>query len=500
MAANGGGTKCFNCGGEGHFAQECPSTHNNVGTGGGGGGTPASTPRYWTPRRAQEEPEEREFLRQLIAEKKEEQARKRDLEERRKMDEMIRMEIERNSEALEPRVMSKIGRQYLMARDEVRREEVNSPFVRTSARKCTDGEVVGYSCKGLEEIEDKTAKLHEIRERKRKGKALSGAARRPFRQPIFQQDDDVAAAESSHMGEERRKTKVAVGSGPEGVLAYVQAQRKLLMTKNKDQLKAICANEGVQYTTKAPTIQKIIEAYAKVAYEGFIFTPASPAASPEDDQTPASSGGVLLGQVVGVPMGKSSSCPLACILCTYAKWMFLSNLGMERRLVDGFRIIDDVTIFMAVAGDNGDLRAACILYAFGTCYGFVLRLLRTDDGAGHWTFVGIDVFQYGVALRTVALMKNLTSIWESGDLVFGSFQDFVSYSGKRAKVGAILSTLHRLFRLTSDIWGLRETILAVKRELLIRGYPFKMVQSTFRRFGDKMGKEVAEEIAACVHY
>ncbi|GBG89880.1 hypothetical protein CBR_g49728 [Chara braunii] len=56
--------------------------------------------------------------------RREEQVKKREFEEKRKIDELIRQEIERNSEALEARVMAKIGRQFLMARENVRREEV----------------------------------------------------------------------------------------------------------------------------------------------------------------------------------------------------------------------------------------------------------------------------------------------------------------------------------------------------------------------------------------
>ncbi|GBG72358.1 hypothetical protein CBR_g11936 [Chara braunii] len=211
------------------------------------------------------------------------------MEERRIMDEKIRLEIERNAEALEARVMSKIGRQYLVARDEARREEIKTPVTRTPMRVEREEDFGDYANKGLEEIDDEIAKLYELRERKRKGKEFADINRRPFKQPVFRQcGEEEMPAESSRMGEERTRTKITAGSGPEGVLAYVQAQRKILMTKNKDQLKVICRNEGVIYTSKAPTIEKIIEARAKMAYKGFVFTPVeSPAGSPDLEQTPA---------------------------------------------------------------------------------------------------------------------------------------------------------------------------------------------------------------------
>ncbi|GBG89338.1 hypothetical protein CBR_g49048 [Chara braunii] len=271
------GSKCFNCGGEGHFTRECPSNRSSAALGGGNGVGNATTPaRYWTPRwNYNEDTEEKEFLHQLIQEKREEQAKRREFEEKRKMNEMIRLEIERNSEAVEARVMSKIGRQLLEAREEARREEVR--FTRTPVPVYRDTGVKEYTDKGLEEIEDEIAKLYELREKKRKGKIpLEEGSRKPFRQPNFQREasDDYEAGESSRMAEERSCTKVCAGSGPEGVLAFVLAQHRILTPKSKEQLKHVCRTEGLTYTTKGPTIERIIEARTQLAYEGFVFAPS----------------------------------------------------------------------------------------------------------------------------------------------------------------------------------------------------------------------------------
>ncbi|GBG73500.1 hypothetical protein CBR_g16843 [Chara braunii] len=216
--------------------------------------------------------------------------RRRELEDKKKMDELIRREIERNSEVLEARVMSKIGRQFLVAREEARMEESRSHIFRTR-RSVTRDKMDEYADKGTEDIEDEIAKLYEIREKKRKAKAsVEGEGRRPFRQPVFGRNgsvEDGPIGESSKMEEERGRTKIAAGSGPDGFLAYVLAQRRLLTPKTKEQLKAICRQENVTYTTKGPTIKSIIEARAKVAYEGFIFTPSTSSTSPDEERTPS---------------------------------------------------------------------------------------------------------------------------------------------------------------------------------------------------------------------
>ncbi|GBG75086.1 hypothetical protein CBR_g19599 [Chara braunii] len=218
--------------------------------------------------RQTDDSEEKEFLRQLIAEKKEEQARRKEVEEKRRFDEMIRQEIERNSEAMEARVMSKIGRHYLAAKDEARWEETRCHIDRTPRPSQRQRVADDFTDKDIEEIENEIAKLYELREKKRKVKhSCTTPVRRSFRQPDFNcqgsVDNERPGGESSRMGELRGRSKVAAGSGPDGILTYILAQRRLLTPKTKDQLKAICAQEGVTYTTKASTIKRIVEVLIK---------------------------------------------------------------------------------------------------------------------------------------------------------------------------------------------------------------------------------------------
>ncbi|GBG69069.1 hypothetical protein CBR_g3767 [Chara braunii] len=93
--------------------------------------------------------------------------------------------------------------------------------------------------------------------------------------------------------------------------------------------------------------------------------------------------GKVLRQIVGIPMGKSSSPAIACLLCAHYECQFLASLGYDRRLIQGCRLVDDVSIFIVVHTDkNGSLvRATKIMRRFQQCYHKDLTLVRTDEAA-----------------------------------------------------------------------------------------------------------------------
>ncbi|GBG63762.1 hypothetical protein CBR_g39306 [Chara braunii] len=279
--------KCYTCGGEGHFARECPSKPNGGGgnTNGGSQATTPVTPRFWTPRRNQVD-EEEEFLRELINERKEERAKGKELEDQRRFDERLRTEVAKYTEATKAEVMAEIGRQYRGHREDLRREEQIRGWSSPPARRglhmgCDEVDL------GTDDLDEEIRRLSTLREKRRKGKEPVGTRR--FRQPAFSEPGDdgdgtPARAETSRRAEARARTKIPAGSGADGFLQFILDQKKELKTMRIDELKCICTKECVRYCTKGPSIDRIIEARTKLAYDGFVFSLATSApGSPEVD-------------------------------------------------------------------------------------------------------------------------------------------------------------------------------------------------------------------------
>ncbi|GBG88713.1 hypothetical protein CBR_g48242 [Chara braunii] len=155
--------------------------------------------------------------------------------------------------------------------------------------------------------------------------------------------------------------------------------------------------------------------------------------------------GVLLKQMVGIPMGKSTSPPLACIMCAYYEFKFLNPLGHRRKMVTGLRLMDDVSIMISATSKKARI-VDKIRADFEQCYPPELQLKRTDEGTGTWDFLGLDVrlTQDYPFLGCMQMTKNEDAVWNGGKLAIKNGQFYDSWGSKQQKGAVLASYLHRI--------------------------------------------------------
>ncbi|GBG63667.1 hypothetical protein CBR_g38979 [Chara braunii] len=145
--------------------------------------------------------------------------------------------------------------------------------------------------------------------------------------------------------------------------------------------------------------------------------------------------GVLLRQVIEIPMGKSTSPPLACILCAFAEFKFLRNLGRASRDVFGVRLMDDVSL-VVLERRHSSMTAEEIQSQFESCYPKNLLLKRTNDGSGSRDFWGtqMSVNQIQPFVTSYQTAKNERTIWGVGtQLELKNGQSYRSWGSKQQK-------------------------------------------------------------------
>ncbi|GBG81783.1 hypothetical protein CBR_g33961 [Chara braunii] len=193
--------------------------------------------------------------------------------------------------------------------------------------------------------------------------------------------------------------------------------------------------------------------------------------------------GVILKQEVGIPMGKSTSPPLACIMCAYAAVNFISSLGHARSKVFGIRLIDDVSLITVTKKDDKE-NANHIREQFEHCYPSNLTLKRTDDGGGKWEFLGLEMRQRNTFpyVESVQLSKNERSVWTDEGLEFKNGQSYRSWGSKGHKSAVITSRLHRIDRNTTVRSEFPDRVLTVSRELRLMEFPTEFFLRVLKRF------------------
>ncbi|GBG63202.1 hypothetical protein CBR_g36970 [Chara braunii] len=209
--------------------------------------------------------------------------------------------------------------------------------------------------------------------------------------------------------------------------------------------------------------------------------------------------GKLLRQHTGIPMGKSSSPALACLLSAYSEFMFLSALGSMRPLTYGARIVDDVSIFVRYTkGDAISKQAAeGVIRVFKDCYNENLTLERTDSGP-FWQSLGcvVGVCEGPEGIVSAATHKNQAAV-HGGRLIYQNLQDFCTYSSREQKLAVVSSFLYRAKKFTTMVGAEAIFLLTLKIELRKRGFPDCYFDSAVRTFSDKFGG-IWEEWVVCL--
>ncbi|GBG77855.1 hypothetical protein CBR_g25786 [Chara braunii] len=212
------------------------------------------------------------------------------MKDQERIQEQLKAETARDAEATKAELPALLGRQLIANRDDARREEARMMSTPPSSRR---REARDDELGEVDDINEEIRRLYTLREKRPRGKT-SVADGAGFRQPTFDTDsstvDDAhTRAECSRQAEDRRR-KVSDGGGPDGILHYIIEQRRALEGLRHDQLKKICADERLHYCTTGPSIDQIIAARTRLAYEGFVLVPAqaataSPPHSPENAES-----------------------------------------------------------------------------------------------------------------------------------------------------------------------------------------------------------------------
>ncbi|GBG81258.1 hypothetical protein CBR_g31930 [Chara braunii] len=177
-------------------------------------------------------------------------------------------------------------------------------------------------------------------------------------------------------------------------------------------------------------------------------------------------------QVSGIPMGKSTSPILVTISCAMAEYHFLAGLGTDRRLVAGWRIVDDITVIVGKRQSEDSKHCRDVFRTFESSYNSNLHLVRKDDSKDYWHFLGGTVYllEGPLSVLYVPKTKNLVSLRKEAKLTYQTMQDYSSYSEKKTKKSALAGTLKKLWSSTSSQALVIGSIAYALWEANLRGY------------------------------
>ncbi|GBG87667.1 hypothetical protein CBR_g45821 [Chara braunii] len=204
-------------------------------------------------------------------------------------------------------------------------------------------------------------------------------------------------------------------------------------------------------------------------------------------------GETIRRQIVGIPMGKTMSPILATVTCAMDETKFLKSLGADKRLVKGWRMVDDVSIVVGCNKEGGAwTRAHDNLDAFEAAYDPRLKLVRKDDGSNTWQFVGgrMYIMADPVQVHFVQDIKNADCIRQDGMLRYQSLQDFVSYSEKKMKKAVMTANLKRIWNSSTSPALTASTIAYALLESDLRGYPSEVSLGALAKLAKVTGESI----------
>ncbi|GBG75853.1 hypothetical protein CBR_g21097 [Chara braunii] len=158
-------------------------------------------------------------------------------------------------------------------------------------------------------------------------------------------------------------------------------------------------------------------------------------------------GSKVMRQVFGIPMGKSTTPVLACITCAMAEEKFLREIGADRRLIGGWRIMDDISLVVGCRPNDTQGNTSNFLFElFENNYDENLEIVWKDKCGWTWDFVGGTMFVRNnpIELHYVPNTKNIEALHEEGRLVFQTMRDYASFTEKQTKKVVLAATIKRL--------------------------------------------------------
>ncbi|GBG78719.1 hypothetical protein CBR_g27944 [Chara braunii] len=182
----------------------------------------------------------------------------------------------------------------------------------------------------------------------------------------------------------------------------------------------------------------------------------------------------VMKQIFGIPMGKSTSPVLASITCAMAEERFLRALGTDRKLISGWRIMDDILLVAGLPSSGYHAGFPLDFFnLFESSYDSSLKIVRNDECGLTWEFVGgtMMIGSEPLQLHYIPRSKNTDSLFETGNLKFQTLQDYASYSDKKVKKAVLSATLKRLWDQSTSKPLVLGTIAFTVCETHLRGYP-----------------------------